>query len=233
MTYTFQDFDPPAGIPSQDARYSRMVDIGGTLWGLCVQCPEDTSFQFVEAHSHSHECGLNDKDACSWLDPESIQASWLSLQESKLNRHVSDTGLIPPESINDWDSSLYFDDTQVSTKGKRTHRVNGEITYTDKFETLPEVSPKEKPQDTRVFKHRCGYCKKGFNSTFWYVHVHLCDGLIEGKRILASLEKPAESTPVAKVVRVEAALTEHWSEADRNRVPSELGKLDWLNPKQD
>mgnify|MGYP003109342387 CR=1 FL=1 len=237
FAYNVIEYDTPvnAGL---DAEYSKVVEVTTVgwapstvdVWGDCLTCNETVR---VEDHSHSHVCELDSVEGCSWIAPEAIQASWLSLQESKLNRHVSDTGLIPPESINDWDSSLYFDDTQVSTKGKRTHRVNGVITYTDKFETLPEVSPKEKPQDTRVFKHRCEFCKKGFNSTFWYVHIHTCKGSREAKIILRDLQKPVEQAYVKKVVRVEAALTEHWSEADRNRVPSELGKLDWLNPKQD
>ena len=237
LAYNVIEYDTPvnAGL---DAEYSKVVEVttvGWTpstvdVWGDCLTCSETVR---VEDHSHSHVCELDSVEDCSWIAPQIIQESWNSLEESKLNRHVSDTGLIPPVSINDWDYSLYIVDERDGCNpdgvGKRTHRVNGVITYTDKLEKLPETGSPKEPVSKKPYV--CSYCKRGFVSSMYYTLFHTCAGWAEAKRMIK--ERDAERTSVKKVVRVEASLTEHWSEADRNRVPSELGKLDWLNPKQD
>jgi hypothetical protein len=192
-----------------------MVD----LWGMCSTCEETVR---VESHSHNHVCELNDTDGCGWIDPD----------------HIGDqigNDLIPPVSIGDWDYSLYIVDADHggANFGKRTHRVNDVIVYTDKFEQLPEVRPHE-PDAAWELPYSCAYCKRRFASRLYWASFHTCQGWAEAKAMLrASKAEPDFRRAARPVVLREAALTENWSEADRNRVPSELGKLNWMNPRQD
>lgn len=188
------------------------------IWSKCEPCGVKVN---VRDHRHGHVCELKDVEGCSFVSPEDLD-----------NPQTSD--LIPPVSIGDWDYSLYIVDANegAANEGRRIHRVNGAwVPLNLEVEVLPEIGPSEEPIQP---KHRCAYCKRGFESTFYYLWAHTCKGLQQAQRWLedAKLAEPS-SAKVKKVVRTEAALTEHWSEADRNRVPSELGKLDWMNPKQD
>jgi hypothetical protein len=67
--------------------------------------------------------------------------------------------------------------------------------------------------------------------------LHTCPGSAEGKAMLKLLKAGFYDTdserPQRTVVRREAASRDNWFDADRNKVPSELGKLDWMNPRQD
>ena len=212
----------------RDAVTNEFVD----FWSNCERCGVKVNPQ---THRHSHVCELDDLEGCSFVSPEDLD-----------NPQTSD--LIPPVSIGDWDFSLYIvDANEGANEGRRIHRMNGEVVETDSLgkvtthtfdstlhpevEMLPEIGPSKGSTQP---KHRCAYCKRGFESTFYYLWAHTCKGLQQAQRWLedAKLAEPSYAK-VKKVVRTEAALTEHWSEADRNRVPSELGKLDWLNPRQD
>ena len=217
--------------PHSDARYQRVVEVITAdwtpytvdLWGDCVQCKGQTVR--VENHTHTHVCELESSEDCSWIDPSTIDRSAVSMELSRLNRVDTERGLIPPVSIGDWDFSLYIVDSDHggANFGRRTRRVNGVIVETEKFELLPEIGPSDVPIEVKPYG--CRYCKRRFNSRFYYAFGHTCDGWLEALGMLAASK--AEPTRIRTVVRREAALTEHWSEADRNRVPSELGKLRW------
>ena len=218
------------GAPHSDARYQRVVEVITAdwtpytvdLWGDCVQCKGQTVR--VENHTHTHVCQLEDLEGCSWIDPGTIDRSAVSMELSRLNRVDIESGLIPPVSIGDWDFSLYIVDAdEGANHGRQTRRVNGVVVQSEKTELLPEIGPSNVPIEVKPYG--CRYCKRRFNSRFFYAFGHTCDGWLEALGMLAASK--AEPTRIRTVVRREAALTEHWSEADRNRVPSELGKLQW------
>ena len=213
-------------VKSIDGEEMQMID----LWGMCDTCEQVVR---VENHTHTHVCQLKDPEGCSWIDPGTIDRSAASMELSRLNRVDIESGLIPPVSIGDWDFSLYIVDAdEGANHGRRTRRVNGVIVETDKTQLLPEIGPSDVPIEDKPYG--CGYCKRRFNSSFYYVFGHTCSGWQEAKVMLAAskAEPDFERKPRTEIVR-EAASRDNWYEADRNRVPSELGKLDWLNPRQD
>lgn len=187
------------------------------IWTQCEPCGVKVD---VQTHRHEHVCELDDLEGCSFVAPADLD-------------HPATEGLIPPVSIGDWDFSLYIVDAdEGANHGRRTRRVNGVIVETDKTQLLPEIGPSDVPIEDKPYG--CGYCKRRFNSSFYYVFGHTCSGWQEAKVMLAAskAEPDFERKPRTEIVR-EAASRDNWYEADRNRVPSELGKLDWLNPRQD
>ena len=198
-------------VKSIDGEEMQMID----LWGMCDTCEQVVR---VENHTHTHACELTDQEGCSWIDPDEIGDE-------------IGNDLIPPETVGDWDASLYLVGPTGSNYGTRTRRVNGVIVESDVVEVLPEVGHDLEELDKPF---QCSYCKRRFASSFYYAFAHTCSGWQEAKALLAQSKlAPVPEVPVGTAVRREAASRDNWYEADRNRVPSELGKLDWLNPRQD
>lgn len=217
----------PMTVEGTDATFSRVIEVTTTgwtpstvdVWGVCTKCEQTVR---VEFHSHSHKCELADVEGCSWVSPEDIEYPQMD-------------GLIPPETIGDWDSSLYLVGPTGSNYGKRTRRVNGVVVESDEITHLPERAPRDLEELEAPFK--CSYCKRTFHSATYYSLLHTCSGSAEARAMLKLLKAGFYDTdserPQRTVVLREAASRDNWFDADRNKVPSELGKLDWMNPRQD
>ena len=215
----------PMTVEGTDATFSHVIEVTTTgwtpstvdVWGVCTTCKQTVR---VELHSHSHKCELADVEGCSWVSPEDIE-------------HPQTDGLIPPESVGDWDSSLYLVGPTGSNYGKQTRRVNGVVVESDEVTQLPERAPRDLEELEAPFK--CSYCKRTFQSGIYYSMLHTCPGSAEGKAMLKLLRAEPNfiERPQRTVVLREAASRDNWFDADRNKVPSELGKLDWMNPRQD
>lgn len=214
-----KQFDEPVQVEGLEASYKTLITVTSQelpgdvidLWGECTTCEETVR---VESHSHEHVCELDDVSACGWLDPAEIGAE-------------IGNDLIPPETVGDWDFSLYVVGPTGSNYGKRTLRRNGEIVHSDKLQVLPEVRAPRDLEELEA-KYQCGYCKKRFQNRFVYVYVHACEGLIESRVMLDEHRNPSvkpEKRRVNSTIAKEAAAQERWFGADRNRVPSELPKL--------
>lgn len=224
LAYNIEEYDEPVMYKSNDASFTKVIEVTTAgwspstvdLWGECLTCEQTVR---IENHSHSHDCELTETDACSWVDPD----------------HIGDeigNDLIPPETVGDWDFALYVVGDTGSSYGKRTHRVNGVIVESEP-KVLPEVRAPKDLEELEA-KFRCSYCKRTFQSGLYYSMLHTCADSAEAKAMLAiSKRPPAEKRPMNPAIVTEAALTEHWFGADRNRVPSELGKLNWLKPVED